>query len=144
MKTILFIIFFVYSSTLFCQNKHPYNFQNKRQGTYLIKTDNNVQISEDSATLFIRIFGLSRSGCQELDKGAIFLGKDSISLQENTDIEFLLGKFIPIEVKPGSYKVTIKSPYSFYTPLKTKKLKFKKGYSYSISFFLVRTYSSEE
>jgi len=98
-----------------------------------------IDNSDDSATLYIRIFELGESGTKEVEKGIIIINNNPILLEKEPNVNLLT----PVRIKPCRLKITAKG-YDWLIPLTTKKLVFKKGYSYSISFFLVRTYSSEE
>ena len=140
MKPILVIISFLYAASLRCQIKFPEKINYENKGTYLIHLGNNWVLPEDSATIFIRIYGISEHGCEVIDKGSVYIRDRKIQLTD--DNRFEKEWFIPIE--PGEFEITVKTPYSFFVPLTTKKLKFLKGNYYHITFFLLTKYSFKE
>lgn len=135
MKSLLPILFFLYSTSLLSQHKYPYNTQNKDQGTYLVKVDKTIDFPRDTANILIRIFQLSRFGCKEVKQGTVIINHQKFDLTPDPDYK----SFSPVFTRPGKFTLSIETPFSFLTPLTTKKLKFKKGYTYNISFFLLST-----
>lgn len=139
MKIVFFLTLLLCNFSASSQHKLPYNDQNKDGGTYLLRVNTLSDKLDDSATIYVKIFSLTTNGTWPIDSGTILIKNKSFNLIKESDEDILT----PIRVLPGKFTISTQS-YNWLLPLKTKKIKFKPGYYYSISFFLVRTYSFEE